>query len=219
MARLCVDERQIGACVEQARYLARRQTRRYPCSQDREDLEGAALLGLAEAIDRYNPSMNISLRTFSSKRMAGAITDELRRMAPQSRTERREVRSYSNLTREEDTTPTTADPRPSRPTDAVLARLRMAESLRRQPKDPDLVSADDAGQRNNPEDQCYLSQMRGKMRLAMGLLPAKKRAVLKMLYFDELTTVDVGRRLNVTQSRVSQIREEALRHLRKHLGS
>ena len=58
---------------------------RYPRITDRDDLMGAALLGLAEAIHRYDPARRASWPGYARRRMSGAIQDEMRRRDPLTR--------------------------------------------------------------------------------------------------------------------------------------
>lgn len=211
--------------------IARNFQRRLPPSVDFDDLVGAGNLGLVEAARRYNPARGTSFDTFARHRIRGAIGDSLRRIDPVSRY----LRSQQKVAEQVATKLMTILGR--YPTEAeVASRLRIPvrrwRRLRRElheagcpvngppmnrpfvPADPDKLPSN----RDNPEQTVMISEMCRILRKAIGTLPARQQQVIRLYDFGELTMVEIGARLGVDQSRVSQIRTDALARLRVQLA-
>lgn len=86
-------ERLILDHLDYASAICRSMARRLPPKVDREDLASAARLGLVDAARRYNPSEGTTFRTFSARRIRGAILDYLRNIDHLTRSQRREQRN------------------------------------------------------------------------------------------------------------------------------
>jgi RNA polymerase sigma factor FliA len=71
--------------LPQVELLARRQHRRWP-QIELHDLISAGTIGLIQALDRYDPSRNLKLKTFAEHRIRGALMDYLRQLDPLPRT-------------------------------------------------------------------------------------------------------------------------------------
>src|SRR5712691_9286811 len=81
--------------LSQVYYLARRIHERLPQHVPLEDLVNAGVLGLIEAVRKYNPNKNASLKSFASFRIRGAILDSLRALDWGSRPLRKKGRNVA----------------------------------------------------------------------------------------------------------------------------
>ena len=181
------------------------------------DLIQAGTLGLIEAVDRFDAARGVSFETYASIRIRGAIYDELRRgdWAPRSlRVRSRSLeRATADLQGKLGRSPTTheisdrlhLDPR-------ITSRLLgdiAATDLCPLPDDPGDSHAD-APFLTNSDAAC--------VRSAIECLPGQQRAVIAGTCFARLTNTRVGQALNVSRSRVSQVKTQAVRHLRRVLA-
>jgi len=67
----------------------------------------------------------------------------------------------------------------------------------------------------SPEQQAAAAERRVRVECAVGMLPARLRVIVRAYYYQELTQEEIGKRLGVTQGRISQLRARALRMMRE----
>jgi len=218
--------------LPEVQYIARRIHGRMPQHIPFEDLVGAGVLGLLEAVRKYDPSKNVQLRTYAKFRIQGAILDSLRSLDWSSRTLRRRARQLElaevRLQARHGRPPTEAE---------LAAELQVGlNELRRllsNVQGLDLVSLQarildedrgpkvDAHLRSAPEHDplalCLRAETRNLLTQAIGRLPMRQRQVVWLYYVEELTMKAIGAVLGVGESRVSQLHSAALMRLRTRL--
>jgi len=220
-------ERYLGIVIP----IARSFQKRLPSSMDFDDLVGAGNLGLVEAARRFDSAEGISFTTFAQHRIRGAIMDSLRKIDPVSRCLRSQQKAAERATTELTTN------LGRYPTETETAeRLRL--SLRRwrrlscelyeagcpvngfPMKGPVAAAEADQlpGNFADPERLTALSETRSILGSAIGKLPTRYRKVLRFYHFEEWTMKQIGNALRIDESRVSQIRADALRRLRRQLA-
>jgi RNA polymerase sigma factor for flagellar operon FliA len=91
--------------LPQVELLARRQHRKWP-QIELDDLISAGTIGLIQAVDRYDPSRNLKLKTFAEHRIRGALMDYLRQLDPLSRTLREFQKKRDGVLQRLSATPT-----------------------------------------------------------------------------------------------------------------
>jgi RNA polymerase sigma factor FliA len=211
--------------------LARSFQKRLPPCVDFNDLVGAGNLGLVEAARRYNPSRETSFDTFARHRIRGAIGDSLRRIDPVSRCLRNRQKAAEQAAAELMTI-LGRQPTEAEVADRLQIPLGRWQKLRRElheagcpvnghPVNRHLGPVNPAklpSNNHNPEQMAMESETRRIIARAIGTLPARYRQVIRLYDFGELTMEQIGNRLGVDQSRVSQIRTDALARLRVQLG-
>jgi len=225
-------ERLLMENLPQVQYIARRIHERLPAQVPLEDLISAGVVGLIEALDRFDPNKNVQLKSFAKFRIRGAILDSLRDMDWGSRNLRRQGRRIEEailkLKGELNRSPSEAE---------IAAELQMDLDeflhLLGELRGLSLGSIDEVGPDEKPgaEDLaeyrpdgvkdpfflCLQSEMKTLISDAVGDLEEKERQVLALYYFDELTMKEVGLVLGVSESRVSQIHSMALLQIRAKL--
>jgi len=203
--------------LPQVRFVAQGIRRHLPSNVLLEDLVHAGVLGLLEAVDKFNPRRHVQLKTYAMFRIRGAILDSLRQMdwGPRAlrsqgrRLEEARVRLESRLGRVASQAELAAEMGLSlRRFYALLRDLHGLEFTSAEPED--LASQESFAL--NLERQERLEQ-------AVGQLTECERRTLGLYYFQELTMTEVGMRLGVGESRVSQIHSSALARLRILLGA
>ena len=209
-------------------HLVRELLSRVPAHISREDLLSAGMAALATAAQSFDPERGIPFGAFAATRVRGALLDELRSLDWASRS----VRCRSRRIDE-------AEQRLTAALGRTPTRQELAEALGMGVQE--LVSADDDVQRAmvlslqgfaagtaedlvrdraaGPEDLILHRERIGYLHDAIAALPEWLRAVVTAYFFDERPMAEIAAELGVTESRVSQLRAEALGLLRDGLNT
>jgi RNA polymerase sigma factor for flagellar operon FliA len=198
-----------------------------------DDLVSAGTLGLVQALESFDLSRGLAFSTYAMRRIRGAILDELRSRDWVPRSVRAKGRQLATAIAQLEGRLGRA---PEPPEVAAALSLDMATYWRwREEVDGAvLVSLDgsvtlDRGESASLEET--LSDVNARvpgqaltreesvasLRMAIGLLPPKERTVLALYYYEELNLRQIAEVLHVTESRVSQIRTQALKRLRQRM--
>jgi len=202
---------------------------RVPRHIPRDELTSAALFGLVQAARAYDPGRGVSFDRYARRRMQGALLDDLRSRDWASRGVRaqaRKVRSVTDdLTAALGRTPTATEAgeaaglsaqEVSRLHDDVhRATVLNYDSVFRDSEDCDALSADEA----DPGEVILRRERRAYLRDAVAALPERLRLVVVGCFFEERPMLELARELGVTESRVSQMKAEALGLLREGLDA
>jgi RNA polymerase sigma factor for flagellar operon FliA len=202
-----------------------------PSTVDIDDLMNVGVIGLIQAVDRYDPRRDNKFMTYAIFRIKGAVLSELRARDFLSRSNRRKIRELESV------------------------YLRLEQKLGREAEDQEIagelgvdleqvyrtkqmssisfisleelgVSSRDEKEKllsylvNNEDDalsMTKLKELKEAMARAIKQLPEKERLVISLYYLDELTMKETGKVLGITESRVSQIHSQAILHLRTKL--
>jgi RNA polymerase sigma factor for flagellar operon FliA len=210
-------------------YLVSDVAARVPRSVHREDLVSAGMLGLAQAARSWDAERGVAFESFARTRINGAILDELRGRDWASRSVRADARKLRDAT-EALTTSLGRAPH----TDEVANRLGIEpDAVRRLENDVnraavlsyDAVFADPDGPGSppataeSPTDHLLSRELRAVLGDAVASLPERLRKVVIEYFFDERPMQDIADDLGVTESRISQMRAEALALLRDGVNS
>lgn len=203
----------------------------FPRHVEREELARAGALGLVEAAKRYDESRGVPFNRFAAQRIRGAIIDAVRAAdwAPRSvrALARRLDHVEQNLATRLGRIPSlgeTADELGI--SKAELDRLRdrlfrsvvlAFDSLSSDNDDEELTVVDILADRTvvEPSTELEARELRAYMRDAVKLLPERHRVIILGYFIEERTSAELARFLGVTESRVSQMRTEALTMLRR----
>ncbi len=218
--------------LSQVRLIARRIHERCPENVMLEDLVSAGTLGLISAIDRFDETQGVKLKTYAEYKIRGAILDSLRSMdwAP------REQRRRSKLV---DMTVTRMEQQLQRvPTELEVAQelgisveeyhewqvetravnvgsLELTSSTTEESRDIlQYVSSD---QEDLPLRQLERSELRRLVANAIERMPQTERTVLNLYFVEELTLREIAKVVGLHESRISQLKAQALGRLRSHL--
>ena len=217
--------------LQEVRYIARRIHDRLPSHVPFDDLVHAGILGLIDAVDRFDPGKNVQLKSYARFRIRGAILDSLRQMDWSPRNLRRQARRIEEAVRELSAELGHA---PSEPEIALklglpledfqilLGDLRSLDigSLQAQFEATGEEAASVVATRleEDPFQTTLRTELRVLLSGAIEELDANERQVLGLYYLEELTMKEVGVIMGVGESRVSQIHTAALLRLRARLG-
>ncbi|HMD39071.1 MAG TPA: FliA/WhiG family RNA polymerase sigma factor [Candidatus Acidoferrum sp.] len=225
-------ERLLTENLPEVRYIARRIHDRLPSHVQFDDLLHAGILGLIDAVDKFDPSKNVQLKSYARFRIRGAILDSLRHLDWSPRNLRRQARRIEEAHRE------LAAVLGHAPTEPELAshlgiELEEFQHLLGEIRGLDLGSHQGQFDENNSEDpsdgvavrpeedpfnMTLRSEMRTLLSEAIDELDKNERQVLALYYLEELSMKEVGLIMNVGESRISQIHTAALIRLRARLA-
>lgn len=203
-----------------------------PVHVDLDDLVHAGILGLFDAVTKFDPSKNVAFPAYAKHRIKGAILDSLRQLDWASRDLRRRHKQVEAAARE------LSDKLQRTPTEEEVAeKLGLEEERWRQMmldlRNVGLISASHRGPEGDdlpppdfpskpdtqPDRICALQQLRALLGSAIGTLPERYQMVVRWYYIDELTMKEIGRKLGINESRVSQIHKSALEKMAVALES
>lgn len=216
--------------LPQVHYVARRIHFRLPPQVLLEDLVHAGILGLIDAVKKYDPAKNVRLKHYAEFRIRGAILDSLRLVDWSPRALRRQARRLAQAV-SQIRTRLGRDPIEEEIAAELQMSLEGVQELRTKLRgleleslqagsgdaceDHDIDRCESKGE--DPYHQALRSEMADLLARAINELPAREREVLALYHFHELTMKEVGRILSIGESRVSQIHSAALLRLRTRL--
>ena len=194
-----------------------------PVHVDLDDLVHAGILGLFDAVTKFDRDKMVTFSSYAKHRIKGAILDSLRQLDWASRDLRRRHKQVEAATRELTSelqrTPSEAELAAKLGVDVDKWR-QMAIDLR----NVGLVSASTRANETEdlpapefpskpemqPDNMCAHEQMRDMLGVAMKTLPERYQKVVALYYSNEMTMKEIGTVLGINESRVSQIHKTAL---------
>lgn len=202
---------------------------RLPRHVGADDLLAAGMMGLVQAASSFDPAHGVPFDRFAVTRVRGAIVDELRRLDWASRSVRRNAREVDAaaeaLTARNHRRPTAGEIAAEIGVEAVHVR-RVAEDVHQAALVRfDVVATHDGADSilpaalGGPEEALLGRERIGYLLDAVACLPDRLRHVIVEYFLRERPMQDIADELGVTESRVSQMRAEALELLRDGLNS
>lgn len=234
---LAWQEQMIVQYAPLIKYIASRLALRLPSHISLDDLISSGIIGLIDAIHKFDPSKNISFKTYAEFRVKGAILDELRSLDWIPRSIRKKShtleKAYAELQRNLG--------RPAEPEEVCQAlglELEEFYQLLDETKSVSLVELEGIWKstRNMPElfdtefsevlqDETsrdpflalHFSELQDIMVQAIDALPDKEKLLVSLYYYEELTMKEIGEIMGYTESRISQLHTQAMLRLRAKL--
>jgi RNA polymerase sigma factor FliA len=220
--------------LPQVHFIARRIHRRVPPQVLLEDLVNAGVLGLMDAVKKYDAAKNVRFKHYAEFRIRGAILDSLREADWSPRTLRRQARelthAISDCRAHFGRNPTEVEIAAALKVGLIDLQHLLGElrglNIGSFHDDPDSIETL-GGQKflqyraNKKSDDPYQQTLNFEMTYllteAVAELPDREREVVTLYHLDELTMKEVGVVLGIGESRVSQVHATALMHLRTQL--
>ena len=213
------------------KYIASRLASRLPPQVAFDDLISSGIIGLIDAIDKFDLSKNVQFKTYAEFRIRGAMLDELRSLDWVPRSVRRKAtnieHAFSKIEKKLG--------RPARDEEAAAElgiSLEEYYSLLDETKSITFMDIELVGQKKpdqispgnglasismdttDPFAAINLKQIRQLLAEAIDSLPEKERLTVSLYYFNELTMKEIGQVLDYTESRISQMHSKAMLRLR-----
>lgn len=219
--------------IDLVKSMASRLSRRVPSHVELSELVSVGVLGLIDAAQRFQPGLGVPFDAFARRRIHGAMLDSLRRLDRVPRSLRRLQRGVDSARTElrhalgrepEAAEVATAMGVSSDEYDGMLDELRWADLAVVYPSanDDDRGGVEDlldlaVDTEDGPYAQLERRELRAELARALGELPERERQVLAMSYEKEMTLAQIGQVIGVGESRVSQLRTQAVARLRASL--
>ena len=219
--------------LPQVRYIARRIHERLPQHVPFEDLVHSGVLGLIDALNKFDACKHVQFASYAKHRIRGAILDSLRELDWSPRELRRKARLLEQTHARLDTELGRAASE-QEIADALGISLGDLQQLLTELDGLEITSfTSDAGEEGrdvdasgslpaseefNPFRMCLDKEMKSQLTGALAELPEREKQVLVLYYYEELTMKEVGAVLGVGESRVSQIHSLAITRLRSRLA-
>ena len=215
------------------KFIAQKIAVRLPSNIEFDDLVSSGVIGLMDAIDKYDPSRDNKFKTYAEFRIRGAILDELRAQdwVPRSVREKAKQLEKAHVRLEQRLGRVPNE-------DELTKELQISKDeyydLLNQVKSVSILSLDEAGSFNSsdrksilsllesckipsPITQLSIKAIKEVVTSAIESLPEKQRLVLSLYYYEDLNLKEIGEVLEVTESRVSQLHTQAILWLRRKL--
>ena len=215
------------------KYIAARLAARLPAQVSLDDLISCGIIGLIDAINKFDVSKNVQFKTYAEFRVKGAMLDELRALDWVPRSVRRKTtdleKAYADI--EKQTGRPATDEEVAQTMGLALddfyklldetksVTFMDIEFLRQkatEANDPTLAETFAMDDRD-PFTAINLSQIRELIAGAISDLPEKEKLTVSLYYQDELTMKEIGEVLGYTESRISQMHSKAMFRLRTKL--
>lgn len=202
-----------------------------PVHVDLDDLIHAGVLGLFDAVQKYNSDKNVAFHAYAKHRIKGAILDSLRQLDWASRDMRKRQKRADAATQDLSAKLGRAPSENEMAAEmgvSVERWRRMAMELATTGLAPTPVSPDrerdvaqefPAAEDSQPDRMCRTRQLKTTLARAIGTLPRRYQTVVCLYYTNDLTMKEIGDRIGVNESRVSQIHKTALRKMAAVLES
>ncbi|MDE0518803.1 MAG: FliA/WhiG family RNA polymerase sigma factor, partial [Bdellovibrionales bacterium] len=209
------------------RFIAKRISIRLPANIDVEDLVSSGVIGLMDAIEKYDPTRDNKFKTYAEFRIRGSILDELRAQDWVPRSIRDKAKMLERATSH-------LEAKLGRPpTDVELSEhlgLMINEfyNLVNQVRPVNVLSIDEASTFSSVDRKSFINVLQGDsdpfsylnmksiqnvIKQLIEELPERQRIVLSLYYYEGFNLRKIGTILGVTESRVSQLHAQAIRRL------
>lgn len=207
--------------------------RNLPAHVELDDLIGEGTLGLIDAVRKFDPAKGVTIESYARYRIRGAILDSLRRQDHASRDMRRKIKRIESTCQK-------LELQLGRPAeDAELAEamgLSLAKWYERLSKlqrvgfeGPGSGIFHDGSNRISEVDlltdseksafaRCYRQEQKALLSRALRYLVERDRTIINLYYHESLTMKQIGARLGIDESRVSQLHSCAVARLRSKIG-
>jgi RNA polymerase sigma factor for flagellar operon FliA len=217
--------------LPQVRLIARRIHDRLPESVSLDDLVSTGVIGLIAAIDRFDPTQNVKLKTYAEYKIRGAILDSLRGLDWAPRQQRRRAKQIEGAINAAEQrlhrTPTeeeiaaelgqTIEEYHAWLVDSRGLNLGSLESSSGDEENRDLLEFVSGDEESWPSRVVERRELQRLLAESISKMPVIEKTVLSLYYYEELTLREISKIVSLHESRISQLKTQAILRLRSHM--
>lgn len=208
--------------------IARHTLNRVPQSIQFDDLIQVGMIGLLEAVDKFDANLGASFETYAGIRIRGAMLDEVRKQDWTPRSVHKKARMVSQAIQEIEHQ-TGRDARDAEVAEQLGIDMNEYHKILRDSHETRLSSMDELLQLGDREDPTATISMepfeglsqsgfREALKISISGLPERERMVIQAYYENEVNLREIGEQLGVSESRICQIHSQAILRLRARMN-
>ena len=229
-----VDEREriIQEFLPTIKHMAFKFSRGFDDESEVDDLISSGILGLLEAMDKYDADKGAKLATFAYMRVRGAMLDALRKRDWFPRSVRTKSKKLEEVIRGLESK---LGRYPTEEEVACELKIGLEEYLDmlKDVGNLSVLSIDEISEYSgmdkqgiisfivddgaNPERSAELSEIEQILSIEIDRLPEKQKIVLSLYYYEDMNMKEIGQTMGITEARISQIHSQTILLLRSHL--
>jgi len=211
--------------------IAERMAIRLPPNISKEELIGPGIMGLFDAIEKFDSTREIKFQTYANLRIKGAMLDELRKMDWVSRSIRRNIHRIEDAMRSFELKHG-REPDEYEVAEEMGVDIDSYYKMAMKAQGAGLLSLDEimpdgttsklsrqVSDALSPFDELKIKESKKIISEALSKLSKKEQLVMSLYYYDELTLKEIAKVLDLTESRISQIHSKVVIKLRVKLRS
>ncbi|RLL45339.1 FliA/WhiG family RNA polymerase sigma factor [Oceanobacillus piezotolerans] len=207
-----------------------------PKTVSKDDIKSLGLIGLYDALKKFEPNRDLKFDTYASIRIRGAIIDGLRKEDWLPRSLRDKVKKVEQAQQQLEQKHHRA-PTSSEIADEIGISVQEVETVVKDSLFANVLSIEEKPKSNHsgnlkegigysipedlsmiPENQIIQEEVKNELIEAIKNLNEREQLVISLFYFDELTLTEIGQVLDLTTSRISQIHKKAVFKLKNVLS-
>lgn len=199
-----------------------------------DDLVNYGILGLMDAVERFDHQRGIKFSTYAVPRIRGSIYDEIRKDDWVPQAVRKKSKQFTNalmkLEKELERKPTDEEIKDelslnSKQYQKMLSEINIPENISLDKiisfKGNDTLTIKDVvkdSEEEQPEEVYNYNKMKEILGAAINKLPQKEKLVVSLYYYEDLTLQEIGEIMELTPARISQLHTKSIFRLRGYLG-
>lgn len=221
--------------IPYVKYIASRLVAGKPPGVEYEDLISFGILGLIDAVEKFDPSKGLKFETYATLRIKGAIIDELRKISWIPKSAFTKLSSL-NQARERFEMENNREPSQEELAKSMGIGVGEVRNIETYVNYVSLVSLDEVFFKSDEEDLQFKSVLEDEnspqpdkiledyekyhfLKKAIDMLPEKDKLILNLYYYEKFTLKEIGKVLDVSESRVSQLHSRAIIRLRENMNN
>lgn len=211
--------------------IAERMAIRLPPNISKDELISGGIMGLFDALDKFDSEKGVKFRTYAQSRIKGAMLDELRKMDWVPRSVRRDIHRIERAIRTLELK-LNGEPTGLEVAEEMGVDVESYHRMTVRAQGAGLLSLDEfmtdgitqkiskkASETPSPFDELKIKEIKSVISKALSKLTEKEQLIMSLYYFDELTLKEIAKVLDLTESRICQVHSKVLINLRAKLKS
>lgn len=222
-------EQLIIAYIDLVKIIAGRLYSAYQSNVEYDDLVSYCIIGLIDAIEKFDITKDVKFDTYANIRIRGAVIDQMRAMDWIPRSTRQKFRQLESAMNE--LRPEYSDDIPDHllaekmdmsidelhkflGESSMLSIMSLDEKISESPH----FYIESSDRETSPEDHFADNEMKEILKTQIDHLPERQRTIIELYYFSELTYKEIAKVLDISESRISQLHSKSIMSMRVALS-